>query len=308
MDTAWDIVVLGAGAAGLVAALRAAELGRRVLLLEKNRKPGVKILMSGGTRCNITHATDNRGIVEAYGPPGRFLHSALAALSVQDTIALFEAEGVATKVEETGKVFPVSDRAADVLEALVQRLHRSGASLATEESVVALNAREPGFALTTPHRVVSARAVVLTTGGKSYPGSGTTGDGYAFASAFGHAIVPPRPALVPITVAAPWSAGLRGVTVPDVAVRVVEGSQSLAAARGSLLFAHFGLSGPVILDVSRAVSGHAAPATLTLLVDLLPGMKEPELDESLRIETAAEGRKLLAAVLAARLPRRLAEA
>src|SRR3989441_12741984 len=115
-DAFWDVVVIGAGAAGFMAALRAAEAGRRVLLLEKNRRAGVKILMSGGTRCNITHATDNRGIVEAYGPPGRFLHSALAALSVQDTIDLFESEGVATKVEETGKVFPVSNRAGDVLE------------------------------------------------------------------------------------------------------------------------------------------------------------------------------------------------
>src|SRR5215471_13261242 len=112
----WDVVVMGAGAAGLVAAIRAAETGRRVLLLEKNKKAGVKILMSGGTRCNITQATDNRGIVAAYGPPGRFLHSALAAFSVQDTLDFFEAEGVATRVEETGKVFPVSNRAIDVLE------------------------------------------------------------------------------------------------------------------------------------------------------------------------------------------------
>src|SRR5437660_10549195 len=120
----WDVVVVGAGAAGLLAAIHAAERGRHTLLLEKNRQAGVKILMSGGTRCNITHATDNRGIVEAFGPPGRFLHSALAALSVQETIELFEAEGVATKVEETGKVFPVSDSARDVLEALLRRLHR----------------------------------------------------------------------------------------------------------------------------------------------------------------------------------------
>src|SRR5579864_7126058 len=101
-EATWDVAVIGAGAAGLMAALRAAERGRRTLLLEKNRKPGVKILMSGGTRCNITQATNNSGIVAAYGPPGRFLHSALAALSVQDTLALFEAEGVATKVEDTG--------------------------------------------------------------------------------------------------------------------------------------------------------------------------------------------------------------
>src|SRR5262250_355851 len=126
----YEVVVVGAGAAGLLAATRAAERGRRTLLLEKNRRPGVKILMSGGTRCNITHATNNRGIVEAFGPPGRFLHSALAALSVEQTVVLFEGEGVATKVEETGKVFPVSDSARDVLDALLRRLDRSGAALA----------------------------------------------------------------------------------------------------------------------------------------------------------------------------------
>ena len=103
----WDVIVAGAGAAGLMAAIRAAERGRRTLLLEKNRKPGVKILMSGGTRCNITHDSDERGIVTAYGPPGRFLHSALAAFGVQDTLDFFAVEGVPTKIEETGKIFPV---------------------------------------------------------------------------------------------------------------------------------------------------------------------------------------------------------
>src|SRR5262249_49557811 len=134
----WEVVVLGAGAAGLMAAVAAAERGRRTLLLEKNRKPGVKILMSGGTRCNLTHATDNRGIVEAFGLPGHFLHSSLAAFGVQETIDFFEAEGVATKVEETGKVFPVSNRAVDVLEALLRRLHRSGATLGLSEPVLDL--------------------------------------------------------------------------------------------------------------------------------------------------------------------------
>src|SRR5229473_981988 len=143
----WDIVVVGAGAAGLLATTQAAERGRRTLLLEKNRRAGVKILMSGGTRCNITHATDNRGIVEAFGPPGRFLHSALAALSVSETIALIEAEGVATKVESTGKVFPVSNKAADVLEALLRRLRRSGAALALEEPLRELRWSDGRFAL-----------------------------------------------------------------------------------------------------------------------------------------------------------------
>src|SRR5262245_22985858 len=165
-DSAWDVAVIGAGAAGLVAALRAAELGRRVLLLEKNRRAGVKILMSGGTRCNITHATDNRGIVEAYGPPGRFLHSALAAFGVQDTLDFFENEGVATKVEETGKVFPVSNRAADVLDALLRRLHRSGAMLTLGEPVLDLERREAGLVLATPARTVGAGRVILTSGGR----------------------------------------------------------------------------------------------------------------------------------------------
>jgi hypothetical protein len=307
-DALWDVAVVGAGAAGLMAAIRAAELGQRVLLLEKNRKPGVKILMSGGTRCNLTHATDNRGIVEAYGPPGRFLHSALAALSVQDTIELFEAEGVATKVEETGKVFPVSNKALDVLNALLRRLHRSGVTLAPEEPLRDLTPREHDVALATPHRVVAARRVILTTGGQSYPGSGTTGDGYAWAARLGHTVVPPRPALVPITVAAPWLAELRGVTLPDVALRVLEGDKPLSSRRGSLLFAHFGLSGPVVLDVSRVVSGHTAPRSLTLELDLLPAASEPALDELLRVESAAAGKRHLAAVLAAHLPRRLCDA
>src|SRR5262249_4796664 len=140
----WDVVVIGAGAAGLLAASRAAERGRRTLLLEKNRKPGVKILMSGGTRCNMTHATANRGIAEAFGRQGRFLHSALAALSVEQTSELFETEGVPTKVEENGKVFPVSNKAVDVLDALLKRLHRRGATLALSEPVLDIRRTEAG--------------------------------------------------------------------------------------------------------------------------------------------------------------------
>jgi predicted Rossmann fold flavoprotein len=304
----WDVVVIGAGAAGLLAAIRAAECGRRTLLLEKNRRAGVKILMSGGTRCNLTHATDNRGIVEAFGPPGRFLHSALATLSVQDTIDLFEGEGVPTKVEETGKVFPVSNKATDVLDALLCRLHRSGAVLALNEPLLDLQSRSPGLAVTTPHRVLGAAQVILTTGGRSYPGCGTSGDGYGILARLGHVLVTPRPALVPVRVAVPWVAELRGVTIPDAAVRVLEAERCLAVRRGSLLFAHFGLSGPVVLDVSRVVSGHPRPESLLLELDLLPALKEAGLDEFLRGESLVSGKKQLAGVLSAHLPRRLCDA
>jgi predicted Rossmann fold flavoprotein len=306
-SAAWDVIVMGAGAAGLLAAARAAERGRRVLLLEKNRRPGVKILMSGGTRCNITHATDNRGIVEAFGPQGRFLHSALAALGVEETIALFESEGVATKVEETGKIFPVSDKASDVLDALLRRLHRSGAVLALNEAVLALRPTSSGFDVQTPLRSLQTARVILTTGGQSYPGSGTTGDGYGFAAPLGHTIVPPRPALVPLTVAADWVPQLRGITVPDTALRILDGERVLTTRRGSLLFAHFGLSGPVALDVSRVVSGHERPQSLLVEIDLSPGRKEADLDEQLRQESLASGKKQLAGILAVALPRRLCD-
>jgi predicted Rossmann fold flavoprotein len=302
-----DVVVLGAGAAGLMAAIHAAERGRRTLLLEKNRKAGVKILMSGGTRCNITHDCDNRGIVQAYGPPGKFLHSALAALSVQQTIALFEAEGVATKIEETGKVFPVSNKAIDVLDALLRRLRRSGATLALEEPATDLRKTGDQFEIATPQRLVTCPRVILTTGGQSYPGSGTRGDGYAWAARFGHTIVPPRPALVPLTVRADWVGELRGVTLGDVEVRVLEQAKPLLARRGGFLFAHFGLSGPAPLDVSKAVSRHANPESLELELDFLPAKPEAELDEFLRSESLASGKKQLAVVLSELLPRRLCD-
>lgn len=303
----YDIAVVGAGAAGLMAAIAAAETGRRVVLIEKNRKPGVKILMSGGTRCNITHDCDNRGIVAEYGASGKFLHSALAAFSVEDTLDFFHREGVATKVEQPGKVFPVSNRAVDVLDALIRRLKRSGAELALNEPLLDLEFVAPRFAVTTPLRTLSVLKVILTTGGKSYPGSGTTGDGYRIAAKFGHTIVPPRPALVPITTAVPWIKSLQGITLPDVHLRVMVGDQELTSRRGSLLFAHFGLSGPVALDVSRVISGHSRPATLHLEIDLLPNVSESEVDRWLQTESLAAGKKQLANVLAERVPHRMAE-
>src|SRR6478672_7403602 len=218
----YDVIVIGAGAAGLVAAAEAASRGRRTLLLEKNQRPGVKILMAGGTRCNLTHATDKWGIIKAYGEQGNFLHSALAALSPADLVKLIEDEGVPTKVEETGKIFPVSNRATDVLDALMKRFSRSSAELSLEEPVQRMErlADASVFPITTNRRELTTEKVIITVGGQSYPGSGTTGDGYAWAAAFGHTIVPPRPALVPLVSEAAWVRGLSGITIPDVAVEL----------------------------------------------------------------------------------------
>jgi predicted Rossmann fold flavoprotein len=307
--THWPVIVVGAGAAGLVAAERAASRGLRTLLLEKNAKLGVKILMSGGTRCNLTQATDARGIVMAYGPPGRFLHSALAALGPQDLVALVEGEGVATKIEETGKIFPVSNRAVDVLGAFTARLNRSGCEVATEEPLASIERDGDRFRLFTPNRTLPAERVIVTTGGQSYPGAGTTGDGYRWAKTLGHTIVPPRPALVPITTSAAWVLALSGITIPDVQLRLFEpeNSKPLDTRRGSLLFTHFGLSGPVALDISRYVSGHPQPQSLRLECDFLPTITSIALDEQLRAESQKCGKKHVLTLMPEILPRRLSE-
>ncbi len=346
----WDVVIVGGGPAGLMAATRAAQRGRKTILLDKNREPGVKILLSGGTRCNLTHATDARGIVEAFGPAGRFLHSALAALGPQQVVDLFEAEGVPTKVEPGGKVFPASDRASDVRAALVRRLKRSGCTLATDEPLLDIVRKDAGggkgdrsnlperpggcssqigpvpfssgFQLVTPQRSIEAEKVVLATGGQSYPVCGTTGDGYRWAAALGHRIVPPHPALAPVTSHAPWVLALQGITLPDVTVEVINATDRvinatdknvcppafpLASRRGALLFTHFGVSGPAVMDVSHAVSGFDRPNALVLRCDLLPALPEEELDALLARECKAGGKRRVTALLDSWLPHRVGE-
>lgn len=302
-----QVAVVGAGAAGFFAATRAAQHGKRVVLLEKNRKPAVKILMSGGTRCNLTQATDRRGIVDAFGKPGRFLHSALSLLGPDELVAMLEAEGVPTKIEPTGKIFPVSDRAVDVAAALGRMLDRSGAKLCLEMPVQQIEQTDGCFVIRTPNENLAAQKIVLTTGGQSYPGCGTTGDGYAWAKQLGHKIVPTRPALVPLLSDAEWVHALSGVTIPDVRVNVVDGdagqAKPQAAGRGSLLFTHFGLSGPVVMNISRAVTARPDSGAWQLVCDFAPDRHEEQLTESL-----AKGKSTVLAVLTKWLPKRLAEA
>ncbi|WP_425614693.1 NAD(P)/FAD-dependent oxidoreductase [Anatilimnocola sp. NA78] len=323
-ESPWDVIVIGAGAAGLIAAAESAQRGRRTLLLEKNRRPGVKILISGGTRCNLTQATDKRGIVQAYREQGPFLHSALALLGPPDLIKLVEDEGVPTKREDTGKIFPASDRALDVLKAFMQRFGRSGATLALEQSVERIDRDGEQFVVVANGTSLRAANVLITSGGKSYPGCGTTGDGYAWCESLGHRIISPRPALVPITTNDPWVLKLSGLTLPDIVLRIAgerdEGREAgveskkakkkspwLDERRGSLLFTHFGLSGPVVLDISRTVTRHSQPTSLQVSCDFAPDVKAEDLDAGIRDVCLSAGKKQVGGVLQHWVPHRLAE-
>ena len=331
----FDVAVVGAGAAGLMAGIRAADCGARVVVVEKNRRPGVKILMSGGTRCNLTNARGLRrldavsgpidpafnasscrgirSIQDAFGPGGSFLGPALRQLDVDQTVRLFEAEGVATRIEGNGKIFPETNRAVDVLDALVGRLTRSGAVLRSHSPVRSVDRLEAedgsasGFAVGFADSSLTARRVVLAVGGRSYPGCGTSGDGYAIAGGFGHTIIETRPALVPIRVEPEWVVSLRGLSLPDVIASVHAGAgPALQQRREAILFAHFGLSGPAILDISRAVARHYGPGPLHLRLDFFPELSREALDARLQA-ACRRGKLAVASILAADLPHRLAD-
>ena len=267
----FDCVIVGAGAAGLMAAIETAKRGRRVLLLEKNSKPGVKILMSGGTRCNLTQNTDTAGILSAFGKEGRFLHSALAAFSNTDLIDFFNQRRVPTKIEPTGKVFPRSDRAKDVLDALVSDAAENNVALNLNEPVHTIESADNTFQVHTQHAIYRVEQVLITTGGLSYPGCGTTGDGYQWCKQFGHSIVKTVPALVPLkTPDQSWTRDLKGLTLENVELSIINSLQkTLATTRGSTLFTHLGVSGPSAMNISRAIS-YSDDSDLFLLINFLP--------------------------------------
>ena len=320
----YDVIVVGAGAAGMMAAAQAASRGKHTLLLEKNRKPGVKILISGGTRCNLTHDCDERGIMSAFGSAGAFLHSALAALGVRELLEMFASRGLKTYIEAgTGKHFPVTDRALDVVNVLVGMLRETGVVLALEEPVLSFDKVGDAFVVQTPRRCLSAPKLILATGGMSYPKCGTTGDGYAWLQHVGHSLRAPRPALAPLTSNETWVTEISGITL-DALVRVVDpfeaargptarskrlglGPGVLMERRGALLFTHFGLSGPAAMDVSRAVSGRN-PSEIELRVDFLPDLSTQRLEASLRAALQAQGKRQLLACMPELIQKRLAAA
>ncbi|MDC0278949.1 aminoacetone oxidase family FAD-binding enzyme [bacterium] len=313
MSNTFQIGVIGAGAAGLLAAAEAARDGISVVLIEKNNKAGVKILMSGGTRCNVTHNTDAKGIVRAFGTGGRFLQPSLGAFPPKEVVEMFNRLDVPTKVEETGKVFPVSNRAVHVRDALLKQALDRGVRLVTGQAVKTIDAPDAISATWCIHTDVESFGVdriIVTSGGKSWPGCGTTGDGYGWLKGMGHKIVKPRPALVPLIGGSNWMNALSGVTLSDCEVSVVtrknDKQELLSRRRSSLLLTHHGFSGPAAMDVSGALTAAGSFDVCQVLLDSVPQINETQLRGHLNDRTREGGKRSMVSLMTQWLPKRLA--
>ena len=311
------VIVIGAGPAGMMAAIKAAETSEsmggtaEVLLLEKMKKPGRKMMITGKGRCNITNAADVPEIIKNIQGNGRFLFSSMKAFDNRAVIDFFEEQGVATKVERGQRVFPVSDKAQDVVDAMVSRLHELGVKLETDAAVKDILTEEGkvrGVRLKSG-AIYKAEAVILAVGGASYPGTGSSGDGYAMAEALGHDVVPVRPSLVPLTVEEEWVKDVQGLSLRNVRAELLVDGKVELSLFGEMMFTHYGVTGPVILSMSRAASGYLMEGShfLELSLNLKPALSEEKLEARLQRDFEKYQRKELKNGLVDLLPHKLIE-
>lgn len=284
------VVVIGGGPAGMLAAGTAAERGAEVVLIERGPMLGRKLRLTGKGRCNLTNTADIETFIQAFAPNGRFLYGAFSRFFRDDLIALLNRYGVATKIERGGRVFPASDSAVEVALALGHWLRDLRVEVrlnSRARSVLSHDNTAVGVELYGGH--MDASAVVVATGGLSYPGTGSTGDGYRMASEVGHTVVPTSPALAPLYVREAWVSELAGLTLKNVEARL-EGRRSgrvVARQFGEMLFTHTGLSGPIILTLSRSLRDLEEPADVVL--DLKPARTEEQLHQRFVREFARLG-------------------
>lgn len=272
----YDGIVIGGGPAGMFAAITAASRGCRILLLEKNDRLGKKLLITGKGRCNVTNNCTAQEVLQNTPRNGRFLFSAMTAFPPDKTMAFFEAHGCPLKTERGNRVFPVTDRSQSVLDCLRSELRRLKVTVLNEAvlEILCLNGQVTG--VKTRQGTYEASWVILATGGVSYPATGSTGDGYAFASALGHTIIPQEGSLVPLEASGQDCADMQGLSLRNVGVKLLNAKEKvLYKDFGELLFTHFGVSGPTVLSASCHLKGEGC----RLVIDLKPALEESKLDE-----------------------------
>lgn len=297
------VIVVGGGPAGMMAAGRAAECGADVLLIEKTPRLGNKLRLTGGGRGNVTHAGDARTIAAHLGPNGDFCLPALERFGPRELIAFLRERDVPIVIEPDGRVFPAARNAHTVLAALRAWCLAHHATFRYRSPVSAVNvAAGSVVGVAVDDRTIGAAAVVLATGGISYPTTGSTGDGYRLAESLGHHVVPPAPGLVPLVASDAWIPGLAGVALADVALAAVQRRQFLATTRGDVLFTPYGLSGPAALDLSSSISRDLVRGAIQLKIDLLPDVTPQLLDEDLRVAFQAAGGAHLGSLLQGKAP------
>lgn len=301
-----QVCIIGAGPAGLMAAISAAKAGAETALIEANSSAGRKLLRTGRTRCNLTHTGSVDDFIKAYGPFGRFLRHSLHDLSPDDLRRYFARHKLETKVEKDGCFFPVTDRASDVLRVLVDDARDLSVRFLYGWPVQGITKDQTGFLLLSNARKIAANAVIIATGGVTWPHTGSTGDGYRFAQALGHTIVEPKPCLVPLVTVEAWPAQLAGLGVPYVVITAQVSSRKLRCA-GAMMFTHDGVGGPAVFDLSRLIADFlpASAAPINICVDLMPEYPLQELDKKIISLCSNSPRKELAGALAELLPRAL---
>ena len=279
------VLIIGGGAAGMMAAAFAAKNGNRVEVFEKNEKLGKKLFITGKGRCNITNAADLEDFFPAVTSNPKFLYSAFYSFTNEQVISFFEELGVKTKVERGGRVFPVSDHSSDVIQALKSEMERLGVKINLNAEVKELITEKSSTGETVngirlvSGKKISGDAVIVATGGISYPSTGSTGDGYRFARRCGHKVSELSPSLVPMEVKEWYAGELMGLSLRNIEIRITDGKKKLYQEFGEMLFTHYGVTGPVILSASSVVGKKLKDTELTLHIDLKPALTEEQLDK-----------------------------
>ena len=302
-----DVIIIGAGPAGLIAAIEAAGNGHMVTLLEKNAKVGRKLYISGKGRCNITNNCDVNTLINNTPGNGNFLYSAFFKFNAQDIMQYFNELGVETKTERGNRVFPESDRASDVVDALYNKVIKSGVKLILNATVTKVDTGSKSVKYKCANSNISIKydKLIIATGGASYPLTGSTGDGYRFAEAAGHTVTALKPSLIPFVTKEEWISQLQGLSLKNVNIKLTKnGTDKVFEDFGEMLFTHYGVSGPLILSASSHIRDFDYDG-LELAIDLKPALTEEQLDERVKRDFSNNLNKNFANSLSALLPQSL---